>query len=44
VGNADSVHANTMSPPDTMPGRDSGSVTRQNTRAGEAPRLAAARS
>ena len=33
-----------MSPPETMPGMDSGSVTRQKTRAGRAPRLAAARS
>src|SRR5918996_183456 len=36
VGNADSVHANTMRLPDTTPGIDSGSVTRRNTRAGDA--------
>src|SRR5262249_25966792 len=44
VGNADSVHAKTMRPPEITPGIESGSVTRRNTRAGEAPRLAAARS
>ena len=44
VGKAESVQAKTMSPPDTMPGMDSGRVTRRKTRAGRAPRLAAARS
>ena len=44
VGNAESVQAKTTSEPDTMPGIDSGSVTRRKTRAGVAPRLAAARS
>src|SRR5262249_25346363 len=44
VGSALNVHANTTSDPEATPGIDSGSVTRQNTRQGRAPRLAAARS
>src|SRR5262249_44449739 len=44
VGRALNVHANTTSDPDTTPGIDSGSVTRQKTLRGGAPRLAAARS
>ncbi len=44
MANALSVQAKTITEPETMPGRDSGRVTRRNTRAGLAPRLAAARS
>ena len=44
MANALSVQAKTMTEPDTTPGIESGSVTRRNTRAGLAPRLAAARS
>ena len=38
------VHANTIRQPEKTPGIERGSVTRQNTRAGPAPRLSAARS
>ena len=44
MGKALKVQAKTTSEPETMPGVESGSVTRQKTRQGRAPRLAAARS
>src|SRR5258705_39155 len=44
VAKALRVQAKTITEPDTTPGIESGSVTRRNTRAGLAPRLAAARS
>src|SRR5262249_5334094 len=44
VGNALKVQARTTRQPDAIPGMESGSVTRSNTRAGRAPRVAAARS
>ena len=37
VGNADSVHAKTTREPDTMPGIESGNVTRRKTRARGCP-------